>query len=604
MLFVSRMKCYFRPSAAFLAVLVFASGWLPAGAQILGTGDKVPGMIQNDAMITFEAKERPLRDVLDHIRDVVGVNILLRPGIEDTVNLKLNMVPWRDALDIVAEATGCIVIEKSSKIFEVEKPPRVTFSFIDEDIKLVINAIAQSAGADVIIAPEVEGKVNMNVDDIPWMDALDNVVKTLGYYLVREDRGVLRVVTADSLTEQLESRIFELKYIRPKNVYVPKINSEYLEGENKAAEHDARADFPILQALESMLSSSGKLDYFQMENVIFAKDIKPNLDKIAEMIERLDQEPLQVEIKVQFLSVEKRESFDASFGFAGNEGNGLNAAWSGASKSIPFPFNLGAGGFNDTVLPGPKPRLDIDDWQMVPDVINGTLDFSLIRFLVELIQVSSHTRISQVPRIVTIDHHQATINVGESVRWAQMEAESSQWGGLKFTIKEADSSPVHLGFQLFVTPHIIPGTNKIVMCVIPEADSLSGKSTDAGMEGFDKFAIGEGGIYELFLPRVRSQTMITNLLIESGQTGVIGGLVSERQTEIVTKIPGLAEIPILGYLFKSKSELSIHEELLVLITPNIIEGTAKEIDKFDKSMIEHRNQGDDEFAEIAGQMKD
>jgi type II secretory pathway component HofQ len=167
-----------------------------ADAQVLGSGDKVPGMINNEATITFEAKERPISDILDHIRSIVGVNVLLAPGIDDTITLKLTDVPWRDALDIVSEKAGCIVIEKSAKIFRVEKPPRVTFSFTDEDIKLVINAIAQSAGADVIIAPDVEGKVNMHVENIPWKDALENVIKTLGYHMVEEERGVLRVVTS------------------------------------------------------------------------------------------------------------------------------------------------------------------------------------------------------------------------------------------------------------------------------------------------------------------------------------------------------------------------------------------------------------------------
>ncbi|MBU0755015.1 MAG: hypothetical protein KJ645_07725, partial [Planctomycetes bacterium] len=216
-----------------IIVMLGSSGTL-IQAQILGKGTEVPGMINSEATITFEAKERPLADVLDHIRNIVGVNILLEPGVDETITLSLNDVPWRDALEIVAEKGNCIVIEKSPKIFKVEKPPRVTFSFYDEDIKLVINAIAQSAGADVIIAPEVVGKVNMNVDNIPWKDALINVVKTLGYHMVEEDRGVLRVVTADSLTQQLETRIYELKYIRPRNTYVPKIESEYIEGEVKA----------------------------------------------------------------------------------------------------------------------------------------------------------------------------------------------------------------------------------------------------------------------------------------------------------------------------------------------------------------------------------
>ncbi|MHC4941713.1 MAG: hypothetical protein ACYTG7_01695 [Planctomycetota bacterium] len=546
-------------------------------------------MINSDATITFEAKERPLSDVLDHIRTIVGINILLEPGVDATITLTLNDVPWRDAMEIVAEKAGCIVIEKSPKIFKVEKPPRVTFSFYDEDIKLVINAIAQSAGADVIIAPEVEGKVNMNVDNIPWMDALENVIKTLGYHMVKEERGVLRVVTSASLTQQLETRIFELKYIRPRNVYVPKINSEYVEGEVTAAQGDIRQDFPLLSALESMLSANGKLDYFPKDNVLFVKDIKPILDKIGNMVERLDVEPLQVEINVQFLSYTKDDSFDASFGFAGKDGNGLSAVWDGASKLLPFPFNTGKGGFRDTILPGAFPD---------PRVTNGTLDFSLTQFLVRLVEVSSFTHVSQTPRIVTLDHHEATINVGDSVRWAQIEASSSQSGTLEFTIKEAEGSPVHVGFQLYITPHIIAGSNKIVLDVIPKQEMLNGTSTE--MPGFDKFSIGEGQQNTIFLPRVRSQTIVTNLMLESGQTGVLGGLVTNREVEIITKVPWLGDIPILGLLFKSKSTQTTREELLVFITPMIIKGASEAQASISDEIKALQESAQDEFEGIFG----
>lgn len=593
MLLIPGMRHGFRLLAALTVIIVLGSSGSPINAQILGPGEEVPGMINSDATITFEAKERPLLDVLDHIRNVVGVNILLEPGVDETISLSLNDVPWRDALELVAEKGNCIVIEKSPKIFKVEKPPRVTFSFYDEDIKLVINAIAQSAGADVIIAPEVEGKVNMNVDNIPWKDALVNVIKTLGYHMVEEDRGVLRVVTTDSLVQQLETRIYELKYIRPRNVYVPKIQSEYVEGEVKAAEGDTRTDFPLLVALESMLSNNGKLDYFPKDNVIFVKDIKPVLDKITNIIERLDSEPLQVEINVQFFTYEKSDTFDASFGFAGKDTNGLMAVWNGAKKLVPFPFNLGKGDFGDTVLPG-----QYGDGT----VTNGTMDFSLTSFLVQLIEVASYTHISQTPRIVTLDHHEATINVGDSVRWAQIEASSSQSGTLEYTIKEAEGSPVHVGFQLYITPHIIPGTNKIVLDVIPKSDALIGTSLE--LPGFDKFSIGSNGENEIFLPRVRSQTIVTNLMLESSQTGVLGGLITNSEQEIITKVPWLGDIPILGWFFKSKSTVNTKKELLVFITPTIIKGASHAQENIDAMVDKLESMHQEEFDGIFGTLEE
>ena len=123
MSFMSKAKGALRPSAVVFLVVILGACWSAAHGQILGMGEKVPGMINAEATITFEAKERPLADVLEHISNTVGVNILLAPGVDETVTLALNDVPWHDALDIVAEKTGCIVMEKSSKIYRVEKPP-------------------------------------------------------------------------------------------------------------------------------------------------------------------------------------------------------------------------------------------------------------------------------------------------------------------------------------------------------------------------------------------------------------------------------------------------------------------------------------------------
>jgi len=393
--------------------------------------------------------------------------------------------------------------------------------------------------------------------------------------------------------------VFELKYVRPRNVYVPTIQSEYISGENKAAQGDARSDFPLLVALESLLSTSGKLDYFPQDNVIFVKDIKPVLDKMTEIIDRLDQEPLQVQINVQFVSMEKRDTFDASFGFTDPVGTGIQASWFGARKFTPFPFNMGPGDMGDTLLPGPEPVTDVNNYAPDPTVLDGVLDFSLVKFLVQLVEVSSHTRVTQTPRIVTLDHHEATINVGDSVRWAQVEAASSQSGTLELTIKEADGSPVHVGFQLFVTPHIIPGTNKIILSVIPKQEVLSGTSTEKA--GFDKFEVGQDGDSVLFLPRIRSQTIVTNLLLESGQLGVIGGLISSRETETVTKVPWLGDIPLLGLLFKSKSSLNVEEELLVLLTPEIIESAATEKEKVSDMIKGMQEEHKAEFEDLFGE---
>jgi type II secretory pathway component GspD/PulD (secretin) len=128
---------------------------------------------------------------------------------------------------------------------------------------------------------------------------------------------------------------------------------------------------------------------------------------------------------------------------------------------------------------------------------------------------------------------------------------------------------VQTGLQLFVVPHIIPGTSKIVMTVIPKEDSLSGKSAE--QPGFDVFKFGSGSEQQqITLPRVSSRTLVTNMMLESGQTAVIGGLIFESDSETVNKVPLLGDIPILGYLFKNEVTNVIRNNLIIFLTPTII----------------------------------
>ena len=109
----------------------------------------------------------------------------------------------------------------------------------------------------------------------------------------------------------------------------------------------------------------------------------------------------------------------------------------------------------------------------------------------------------QAPKLIALDHQEATIFVGETVRYAQARSEQGQAGGLQLVVEEAPQSPVSTGFQLLVIPHIVPGTDKIIMDIIPKSDSLSGTgSTTLAPAGFDVFTVGSGsGTGSIALPR-------------------------------------------------------------------------------------------------------
>ena len=590
---MSRRNDVLRAVGACALALAFSTN---APAQIVGEGKPTSGQVDQAATITLDVADRPLEDVLDHIRGKVGVTIVTPPGTEGRVTIKLKDIPWQEALRLVAEGAGCIVTMQSPRLWRVEKPPRVTMSFQAVDIKQVIEAIAKAGNANIVVSDKVKGNVTMVIADKPWRDALDAVVKTNGYFLVEEERGILRVVDENGLATHVERRLFPLRYLRPKGTYIAKIDTDYVETRmtrnqqqgsgNQSATEQAKKTFPLLEALQNMLSKDGKIDYFDDQNSILVKDTKPVLDEIGHFLEQLDIEPVQIHIDVKFVTTTKQNSLDVSFGV----NHGVDMSVSGASRPSRFPFNLGPGSLADNLLPGRTDDNTIVAPVTASPVTPGILDFSATSLAIKLVKQDQSAQFVQAPKITTVDHREATIFVGETIRYAQAEAASSQSGGLTLSVREADHSPVDTGFQLLVIPQVVPGSNKILMTVIPQARTLSGTS-DPNQPGFDLFTVGAGsaGSGSISLPRVASETVVTNMMLENGQTGIIGGLVQTQKTKSEEKVPWLGDIPVLGALFRSTTDTENERGLLVFITPWIVGSSEKTEDRV-KALIEQYQQ--------------
>ena len=190
--------------------------------------DGVSSQAEGDltSRLTLRLKDRDLREVVESIRRKTNANIIMEPGIEEPVTIDLQDIHWRLALNLVAEQAGCIVTEGEAGVLRIEKPPRVYFAFEDTDIAKVIDTIAKISGANIVVAPEVKGTISVRLKNIPWRDALDAAVKTLGFVVVEEKRGILRVVPAANIEQDLEYKTIPLRFIRPTSVFMPTITSE------------------------------------------------------------------------------------------------------------------------------------------------------------------------------------------------------------------------------------------------------------------------------------------------------------------------------------------------------------------------------------------
>ncbi len=568
-----------------------------AGAADKGGQSEIQGTAQGNrsTRLNLNLLDRSLRDVVASIRRRAGVNIIVDEGIEDRVTIDLQDVEWRRALDLVVERANCVVVDAGGNVLKVEKPPRVYFAFENADIQKVIDTIAKISGANIVVAPEVQGTITLRLRNIPWRDALEATVKTLGYVVVEEDRGILRVVPMSNMREDLVVREFQLRFVRPRSAYTPFLQSEYIE-RLTSTQTQASQGFTLLAALRRALTEGiGSLEYFEDQNLIVVKDTKPVVDDLARIIESIDVEPGQVFIDVKFVTTTNADILD--YGVSPGD-NGWTASIGLGQIPHRLPFDLGSGGWDDHIIandnnagPFADELLNPSGDTTIPNVIFGALDFQQVTMALRLLKKDTESEIVQAPKLIALDHTEATIFVGETIRYAQARSEQGQAGGLQLVVEEAPDSPVSVGFQLLVIPHIVPGSDKIIMDIIPKSDALSGTGTSSlAPPGFDVFTVGAGqGEGSIALPRVASSTIATKVLLRTGQTAVLGGLVTDTNTTTVTQLPLLGDIPILGWLFKNKATTKTRRNLVVFVTPEIIR-SPEDVDNNVRSILDERRQ--------------
>jgi type IV pilus assembly protein PilQ len=562
-----------------------------------GQGEDIETAAAGDraSRLTLRLKDRDLRDVVASIRKKASVNIIMEPGIEATVSIDLADVHWRQALELVAEQAECVVTELEGGVLKVEKPPRCTFAFENADIGMVIDTIAKISGANIATAPEVKGQISLRLKNIPWRDTLDAAVKTLGFAVV-EDRGILRVVPPSKIQQDLVFEAIPLRYVRPSSQYVPFLQSEYVQNRqaNMQMQQRGQVEFTLLESLQRMITPElGSLDYDNVQNVLLIKDTRPVVDEIKRIVSQIDIEPAQIYLDVRFVTTTNEDVLDIGISPGGN---GYTARLGLGQIPTKLPFDLGAGGWDDNLIAndgGTGPFVDPLGNQSadvtIPNVIYGALDFTQVTATLRLLKKDARSEITQAPKIVALDHQPATIFVGEAVRYAQSRVEQGQAGGLLLALEEGDDSPVNVGFQLLATPHVVPGTDKVILEVIPQRTALTGTGSASAVSpaGFDVFSIGSGGQEgTIALPRVGSSTIATKLLLRSGQTAVLGGLVSETQTETEIKLPLLGDIPVIGYLFKNRQTQDVKSNLIVFITPNLIRSAEDTKRQFEEALRE------------------
>lgn len=578
--------------AAFFALALVAFGGRAIAAN---EASSLREFDIGDGKVTFDVADATFEQVVTQkIQPKTRVNLIVAPQAKtEKVTLRVLDLYWADALQAMAEQISGVLVRKSLNLLRVEKPPLVTIDATDEDINQVIKLIAAGASGgesiNIAISPEVKGRISVNFNKVPWRAALKDVVETAGKYtLVESDYGVLRVVPTTSL--ELGSDKYQFRYLRPPPPYKGVIKTGASGGSSSSSssstgggsggsasvgadivESDvfipsddpskAALNFPIVAALQSVVApENGTVHYIPGVNAILITGTDPKRQAVLNLCRELDVEPPQVFIDMNFISTSNQDALD--FGLSTDSGFQMGFTGAGINHRLPFAAGGATSGWSEFISGTAFPPPSASTFSY------GTLSFGQTNILFKMLKQDGCSKVVQAPKILALDNQEATIFVGESIRYARSDAASNQNGGLTFSVEEDDNSPVNVGFQLLVIPHVIPGENKIMLLVIPQQRALNG--TTSPIPGFDRFTVSGQTID---LPRVQSSTLVSHMLLRDKETAVIGGLLEDRDTNSRDKLPILGDLPILGALFQGQSRSKVRQNLIITITPRILRGS-------------------------------
>jgi len=331
------------------------------------------------------------------------------------------------------------------------------------------------------------------------------------------------------------------------------------------------AEDSLLNVISKMLSDQGSYAYEKRTNSIIVIDTPEKLDNVARVIEKIDVPPKQIHLQIRMIEMSD-EDYD-EMGVNWGTGNfGLTGAISGMSSGTFFPF-LGSRTFSQQnsimgslaavptdagVVAADAPFIAYSDDDFSGGAINlGTLDFTQLAAVLNVIRTKTRGKIVQAPMITTLSNEEATIAVGELVRFAEQDVSASSTSTTT-SWKEASSSPVRLGIQILVIPYVTGPANDVILTLVVRSEQF----TNPG-QPFRSFG-------PLDLPQTTQAVIMTKMLLRNHETGVIAGLRTEQEGETIRKIPLLGDIPLLGWIFKSRQRTKRAKNLLVFVTPSVV----------------------------------
>lgn len=429
---------------------------------------------------------------------------------------------------------------------------RLTLNFQDIETRAVLQLLADASGQNIVVSDSVSGSVTLRLQNVPWDQALDIVLRTKGLDKRRQD-NVIIVAPADELAAREKADLAAKQDIQE----LAPLRSEYLQVNYAKAGDLAEL---IKSQGGSLLSERGSVAIDARTNTLLLQDTADKLADIRRLVGTLDIPVRQVLIEARIVVVNDdfTRELGVRAGFTGidvsNGGTQLgmvsgsaaatdtglasaldNLANSGVVTPVEIPTGAGAANRYNVNLPVANPA--------------GRLAFMLLGsdYIVDLelsaAQAEGRGEIISSPRVITANQREASIEQGVEIPYQ----ESASSGATTIQFKKAVLS-------LKVTPQITPD-NRIILDLNVKKDSVGA------------VIVGSGGVN---VPSIDTREITTQVLVNDGQTVVLGGILETERRDTEKKVPYLGDIPGLGILFKQKSKTNNKDELLIFVTPKIL----------------------------------
>ena len=446
----------------------------------------------------------------------------------------------------------------------------ISLDFKDADIVSVLRVLSMKSNVNIVTGPEVAGLVSVRLDNVPWEKALDVILRTYDYVYEREG-NIIRVTTRDKMkVEPVDTKTFILNY-------------------SKATE--------IQASIQDILTERGRIKTSDRSNMLVVTDTPANLYRIGDIIRKLDKMTSQAFIDSKIVRTAAGEA--DNLGINWNIAGGLSR---GSSRPTTFPFPSSDGGMATSIeqffpVLGEATTTGASGASTPGDAINtrnarafpepalaqtnstfsyGTLDFSSLSAMLQMLQSSSNAKVVSNPRIVVLNNQTASIQVGDQVPLPTYERNETTGSMLVSGFSYRDT-----GVVLKVTPHI----NSAEEILVDLSPQVSSKTTDQNFGG---------GIVAPIFNVTQAQTQV---LIQSGQTIAIGGLMTDSNTSNENKVPYLGDIPLVGKLFRSKRQdagsNNAKIETLFFVTVTTVDSQGQPVAKVDGK----KNQSQDDQAQ-------